>query len=346
VVPTALTASGEFDGASFDLTLEDSCIELSVDVEDEEGFELDRTCFDEDIESDLADDIDVPQEISDLIASVSPIEGGIVTVERGGEHFVSPLRTVVQGLAGVVDDIELEDVQEGGILREAFEGELNDEFEDVNESFEEAAEDADAEEVAVAVLALLQDEQVDLEELVFSAPTLTTAVSFSVGIAVASSFEDGFEAEDFEDFEDEFEEGIDEDPFEEDPFEEEPTETTQRPDDEPGIRTPTGPTGSGPNGEMLVGDVLAGSVAEDGVATFTAIGVPDGVLIGAQALDGSDLTITVIDAATGEQLEFDDDFNAPDPEVLAFLQEGQVVTIEVEGFAGQAGEFVVYYEVF
>jgi hypothetical protein len=343
VVPTAVNVSGELDGAAFDFTLEDHCVELSVDVEDEDGFELDRTCFDEDIESDIADDVDVPEEISDLIAAVSPIEGGFVTVERDGRHFVSPIRTLVQSIADVVDDIGAEDLQPGGIIRDAFEGELSDEFDDLGESLDEAFEDAEPDEIAVAVLALLQDEDVDVEQLLFSNVTISGGVALGVGVSVANSFEDGFESGDFEDFEDEFEEGIDEEIVIDEP----PTATTQVPaDDEAEVRTPTGPTGGGPNGAMVLGDVLAGSVAEDGVATFTAIGVADGVLIGAQALDGSDLTITVVDAATGEQLEFDDDFNAPDPEVLAFLEEGQVVTIEVRGFAGQPGEFVVYYEQF
>lgn len=344
VVPTALTASGELDGASFDFSLEDHCVELSVDVEDEDGFELDRTCFDEDIESDIADDVDVPEEVSDLIAAVSPIEGGFVTVERDGQHFVSPIRTVVQSIADVVDDIEAEDLQPGGIIRDAIDGELNDEFDDLGESLDEAFEDAEPDEIAVAVLALLQDEDVDVEQLLFSNVTISGGAGFFIGVSVARSIDDGFDSGDFEDFEDEFEEGIDEEIIIDDP----PTAPTVTvpPDEEAEVRTPTGPTGSGPNGEMVLGDVLAGSVAEDGVATFTAIGVADGVLIGAQALDGSDLTITVVDAATGEQLEFDDDFNAPDPEVLAFLEEGQVVTIEVRGFAGQPGEFVVYYEQF
>lgn len=338
VVPTALTASGEVDDVTFDFALEDSCVELSVEVDGEDEFELDRTCFDEDIDSDIADDVDVPQEISELIAAVSPIEGGIVTVERDGRHFVSPIRTVVQGVEGVVDDIDLEDVQEGGIIRELFAGDLGDEFEDFADSFTEATEDAEPEDVAVAVLALLQDQEVDLEELVFSSPTFATGVGFGIGFAVASSFEESFEEiEDFEDFED-FE-----DEFEDDEFEDDPPTTGP---DEPVDRTPTGPTGTGPDGALLVGDVVSGSVAEDAVATFTAIGVADGTLIGAQATDGSDLTITVIDAATGIEIEFDDDFNAPDPEVLAFLEEGQVVTIEVRGFGGQPGEFVLYYEVF
>ena len=104
---------------------------------------------------------------------------------------------------------------------------------------------------------------------------------------------------------------------------------------------------SGPNGELLVFDVVAGQVPEDGVATFTAVADIDGeFVVGVQGEDDLDSTVTMFDAATGEELGFNDDFSGVDPEVLLTLTAGQVVTIEVRGFAGAGGSFLVYFEPF
>ena len=108
--------------------------------------------------------------------------------------------TIVQGVAGVVDDIDREDLEDGGIIRDAIDGELSDEFEDFGDSFNEVIEDADPEDVPLAVLAFLQDQEVDIEELLSSAPGLGTVGSFGFGIALAVAFSDFEEIEDFEDF--------------------------------------------------------------------------------------------------------------------------------------------------
>jgi hypothetical protein len=108
------------------------------------------------------------------------------------------------------------------------------------------------------------------------------------------------------------------------------------------------PTGaSGPNGELELGDVVAGSVDENGTVTFTLIGVADEVLVGVQGQGGFDPVIDVRDEATGELLEggdnVDDTFGL-DPEAHVTLEEGQRVLVEVHGFAGQPGDFNLYYQ--
>lgn len=109
-------------------------------------------------------------------------------------------------------------------------------------------------------------------------------------------------------------------------------------------RPPTG--ASGPSGELLVFDAVEGTVADDGVATFTAIANLDGdYLIGVQGADGFDGVVSVLDGA-GTEIAYNDDFYERDPEVLVTLTAGQVVTIEVTGFAGAGGSFVVYFEPF
>ena len=111
------------------------------------------------------------------------------------------------------------------------------------------------------------------------------------------------------------------------------------------LRTPTGPAGSGPAGELLVGDVVAGTFPAGGEASFTLIGTAGGAFIGAQATDGGDLTVTLTDVATGEELDFSDDFVGFDPEGFAVLAEGQPVLVTIRAFSpSDSGEFVVYYE--
>ncbi|HET6662929.1 MAG TPA: hypothetical protein VFG94_01665, partial [Acidimicrobiales bacterium] len=116
------------------------------------------------------------------------------------------------------------------------------------------------------------------------------------------------------------------------------------PEDLP-LRVPTGATGGGPAGELVAGDVVAGSFPLGGVQSFTLVGTAGEAFIGAQTTNDADLTITVTDPATGQELAFSDDFVGFDPEAFLRLDEGQVVTVTVGSFAdADAGEFVVYYE--
>jgi hypothetical protein len=146
-------------------------------------------------------------------------------------------------------------------------------------------------------------------------------------------FEEFFDAA-FEDlgFEEEFEDGFDfDEEFEFDDFELPPLDAT-------------GTAGSGPNGELLLGDVIPGAFGPGEVAEFQLIGDSLGSFIGAQATDLADLTITVTDVATGEELGFADDTFGFDPEVALFLEPGQLVVVRVAAFADSgAGEFLVYY---
>ena len=96
------------------------------------------------------------------------------------------------------------------------------------------------------------------------------------------------------------------------------------------LRAVTG--ASGPDGALLAGDVVAGDLEPAASASFTVVAVAGEGYIGAQTLDGSDLTITVLDAVTGDELDFSDDFVGTDPEVFVVAEEGQVLTVEVAGF--------------
>lgn len=108
---------------------------------------------------------------------------------------------------------------------------------------------------------------------------------------------------------------------------------------------PTGTVGSGPNGELLLGDVIPGSFVQGAIAEFRLVGDEDGFFIGAQATNDADLTITITDAVTGEEIDFADDTFGRDPEVTPFLADGQVVVVTVSAFGDCcAGEFLVYYE--
>jgi len=290
VVPTGLVVEGEFDDSTLALELADGCVSLVTESGDPDVEDLDiEICEGDDLADalpdefgDTFDDIEVPEELTDLIEAFGPVEVGIITVERDGEHFFSPLRTLFDVAAISFRGLERTDLEAGGIVFEALTGGLDDEFE---EFFEELGERF-----------------------------------------VEEFFEDDFEFDDELDFDDEFDDEFDEDDFEI-------------------SRVPTGPAGSGPAGELLAGDVVTGSFPLGGEVAFTLVGSAGEAFIGAQATNGADLTITISDPATGEEIDFNDDFIRFDPEVLVVLEEGQVVTVTVAAFAdGDAGEFVVYYE--
>ena len=284
VVPTGFVVEGDVEGDEVRFELDDGCLSFQVESSDPDVADIDfEVCGGDDLADtlpgelgDAFDDVDVPEELSDLIAAFEPVEFGIVTVERDGEHFVSPLRTLFDVFAVSFRGLEREDVEEGGIVFEALTGRLDDEFE---EFFDE----------------------------------------------LSAELDEQFE-EDFEEVDPELEEDVEEIP-------------------EVPVRLPTGPTGSGSAGELLLGDVVAGSFPAGGEASFTLIATAGDAFVGAQATDGGDLTISLTDVASGQELDFNDDFVGFDPEAFAVLSEGQAVRVTIRAFRpGAAGEFVVYYE--
>jgi hypothetical protein len=285
VVPTGLVVEGDLDGDEVRFELDDGCVTVEAEASDPDAEDVDvEVCggdeFAESLPGELGeafDDVEVPDELSELLEAFQPVEFGVITVERDGEHFVSPTRTLFDLLAVSFRGLERDDLEEGGIVFEALTGGLDDEFE---EFFDDLAEQ----------------------------------------------------------FEDEF---LDEDarPIDDDP--------DDGPDDVPAVpvREPTGPTGSGPAGELVPGDVVAGSFPAGGEASFVVLGAAGDAFVGAQATDGGDLTVTLTDVATGEELDFNDDFIGLDPEAFAVLTEGQAVLVTIRAFGGSVGgEFVVYYE--
>jgi hypothetical protein len=288
VVPTGLEVRFETDdGSTGEVVLEDGCVNVDIqppDGDDGPPFE-EEFCFGEDGEllGDEVGEVEVPEELQDVAEAFQPIRLGVVTVERDGEHFVAPIRTVADLLLGVTRGLEPEDLEEGGTIFDLLSGELDD---DVEELVDEVAEET-----------VVVDEEVFDDEF----------------------FDDDAE-EDCEGVGCGFEDELD-------------------------PREPTG--ASGPNGELLVFDAVEGTVAEGAVATFTAVAdIDDDFVIGVQGVGDFDSVVAVFDAATGELLNENDDFNGVDPEVLVTLTAGQEVTIEVRGFADAGGDFLVYFEPF
>jgi hypothetical protein len=128
VVPTAgsMTLHGE-DGDST-ISYADGCVEVSgVAAEDfENDFGESRVCT-ADFEpsgSGLSDEDQADLEA--LGALFEGFEPGIIVVERGGDYYVDPLRTVGDLGFQVFAGIEREDLEEGGILYRLFTGDLFD----------------------------------------------------------------------------------------------------------------------------------------------------------------------------------------------------------------------------
>lgn len=290
VVPTGVRVEGDVDGTSFEFELADDCTTLVTESDDADIDDFDfEFCAGDDLADSLPDglgelgeafeDLEIPEEIIELIEAFEPIEAGIITVERDGEHFVSPIRTFVDYAGVLYRGLERADLEEGGIVFEALTGGLDDEFEDLSE-----------------VIAELLGTQVE--------ETFT-----EVGDTIDSG--------DFEDFEDELGEAVP-------------------------VPTPTGP--GGPGGEIIAGDVVSGTFAAGGEANHTVIATGGEAFIGAVATNGADLTISVVDVATGEELGFNDDFFGTDPEVFLTLTEGQMLLVTVREFTGGGAEFFLYYE--
>lgn len=282
VVPTGFELRFEADGGTAEVVLADGCTRVDVQPPPGEGEAIDEElCLGDDVEDVLPEelaDVEVPEELQEVAEAFLPLRFGIVTVERDGEHFVAPIRTLADVLIGFTRGLEREDVEPGGAVFALLSGELDDEVEDL------------------------------LDQL----------------FETAFGFEELEDFEDFEEFED-FDDPLD--------------------DGDGPARVPTG--ASGPNGELLVFDAVEGSVGEDASATFLAVAdADDRFVIGAEGLDGFDGRIVVFDADTGEELAANDDHNGFDPEVLVDLRAGQLVEIVVDGFAGEAGAFVVYFEPF
>ena len=101
VVPTGLEAEIDFGGGQvLEVTLDGECVSVFGDSGDDELEDLDlELCNDDDLGAAAGelgegfDDLEVPDALTDLIEAFEPVELGIITVERGGEHFVSPVRT-------------------------------------------------------------------------------------------------------------------------------------------------------------------------------------------------------------------------------------------------------------
>lgn len=286
VVPTGLEAVVDIGADLVTLTLDDGCATLTIesiadDVDDAEPADT-EICGD-DLDDDLSDvpeelgegfeDVEVPDELVELIEAFEPLRFGIVTTERDGEHYVSPIRTVLDLAVGLFRGLEPDDLEEGGVVYEVLTGGLDD------------------------VLGSFLDE---LDE------------------SLEVEFDD-----------------IDEDFPGDDDLGDDGSDVP--------LRIPTGV--SGPDGSLLAGDVVEGDLTADETVTFTVVATAGEGYVGAQAVAGADLTITVLDAATGDELDFNDDFVGTDPEAFVRTAEGQVLTVEVAGYGeSDTGPFVVYYE--
>ncbi len=96
-------------------------------------------------------------------------------------------------------------------------------------------------------------------------------------------------------------------------------------------------------GALQPGDDLEGDIAFNGVVAYAVVGTGDDLVVGVRG-DGIDTTLTVLDAESGEQLDYIDDANGLDPELLLSLEEGRAVTVEVRELGGQPGSFTIYLD--
>ncbi|MEJ7846051.1 MAG: hypothetical protein WKF93_10430 [Acidimicrobiales bacterium] len=124
VTPTAISAdvdAGEAGSGSF--TLEGECI--TVDAEfDGETIDDEFCAGDEDVLNEafgIEDaDVELPDELieaqEELAGRFEDIQVGIVTVERDGQHFISPVRTFNDVLIGLSSIFETEDFEEGALI--------------------------------------------------------------------------------------------------------------------------------------------------------------------------------------------------------------------------------------
>ena len=281
VVPTGFVLGGGVDGDEVRVELAEGCVSMEIEASDPdvEDLDLDVCSGDELADSlpgelgDAFEDVEVPDELSELIEAFEPVAFGVITVERDGEHFVSPVRTLFDLLAVSFRGLEARTSR--------------------------TAASCSRRSRAASTTSSRRS-------------STTSARSWTTSSSRRRSL-----------IEDDDDVSVPDVP----------------------LRTPTGPAGSGPAGELLVGDVVAGTFPAGGEASFTLIGTAGDAFIGAQATDGGDLTITLTDVATGEELDFSDDFVGFDPEGFAVLAEGQPVLVTIRAFSpSDSGEFVVYYE--
>jgi hypothetical protein len=123
VTPTGISADieGEFGSGSF--TLEGDCAtvegEFDGETVDEEFCTGDEDLFNSTFGIEGAD-VEVPEELveaqEELADRLQDIQVGIVTVERDGQHFISPVRTFNDVLIGLSSIFEAEDFEEGALI--------------------------------------------------------------------------------------------------------------------------------------------------------------------------------------------------------------------------------------
>jgi hypothetical protein len=124
VTPTAISAdvdAGDDGGGS--LTLEGDCVTFDGEF-DGESVEEEFCTGDEDIFDSTfgveGADVEVPEELveaqEELADRLQDVQVGIVTVERDGQHFISPVRTLNDVLVGLSSIFEADDFEEGALI--------------------------------------------------------------------------------------------------------------------------------------------------------------------------------------------------------------------------------------
>ncbi|HEY8544304.1 MAG TPA: hypothetical protein VIL36_04620 [Acidimicrobiales bacterium] len=131
VIPTGGSITLEDGTGETTLSYDDGCFEVTGAAEEdfEDEFGDTRVCTDDLAEgrnNGLSEEDEA--DLAALGALFADFEPGVVAVERGGEWYVDPFRTLGDLGTQVLAGIEKEDLEEGGILYRLLTGELFDSF--------------------------------------------------------------------------------------------------------------------------------------------------------------------------------------------------------------------------
>lgn len=132
VVPTGFEVRFEVDGGRGEIVFEDGCTTIDIQPPAGEGDPVDQeVCVGgEGAEApESVGDVAVPDGLRDAAEAFLPLRVGVVTVERDGQHFVAPVRTLADLALGVTRGLERADLEEGGAVFALLAGELDDELE-------------------------------------------------------------------------------------------------------------------------------------------------------------------------------------------------------------------------
>ena len=94
--------------------------------------------------------------------------------------------------------------------------------------------------------------------------------------------------------------------------------------------------------ELHPGDSEQGTVSGSASADYLIVGNGENpVRIDVDGAVGLDATLTLVDPESGESLDYNDDTNELDPQLVIDLDDGETVRAEVRSLGGNAGSFEI-----